>query len=169
MSTITIQSEGRRHYLIGDTYPIKNAIRGAGCNWDRDRGAWWTGKREVAEQLVAGVQSGAVAPAARWVKLATGFGVRVPAGVEAAPGSKLEVQSRDGGTREVEIAALVETCPDGSRVFAVPPRKSSGGGRSFRRAGKWTGCSCGSREDSSGQLIDSPRNCKQCRFDEYDC
>ncbi len=34
-----------------------------------------------------------------------------------------------------------------------------------RRGGRWTGCSCGSREDSAGDLIPSPRNCASCDRD----
>lgn len=123
--SITIQSEGRRHYLTGDTYPIKTAIRNAGCNWDRDRGAWWTGKREVAEGLIAGLQSGAVTANCSWIKLDTGFGVRVPAGVEADVGSTVPVQASSGSVKQVVLAALLETRADGSRVFAVPPRPAS--------------------------------------------
>ncbi len=157
MNTITIQSEGRRHYLVGDTYPIKNAIRGAGCNWDRDRGAWWTGKREVAEQLVAGVASGAVVPCARWVKLSSGFGVRVPAGVDSAPGSTVSVQSREGGTREVTLAALITTEADGARIFAVPPRKVSRD-RAPRRSHYWRPC---------GYPGCNPGHCDECDGEGY--
>lgn len=124
-NNIEIKSEGRRHYLVGDTYPIKNAIKAAGCNWDRDRYAWWTGKLEVAQKLVAGVASGAVVAAARWVKLGSGFGVLVAAGSPAKTGSTIPVQSKDGGTRDVELASLVETKADGSRIYAVPPRKTA--------------------------------------------
>jgi hypothetical protein len=52
--TITIQSEGRRHYLLGNTYPIKDQLRSAGAHWDADRKAWWTSKRDVAERLAGG-------------------------------------------------------------------------------------------------------------------
>lgn len=38
-----------------------------------------------------------------------------------------------------------------------------------RRPGRWTGCSCGSREDSSGALIAAAHNCKSCNFDGFDC
>jgi hypothetical protein len=31
--------------------------------------------------------------------------------------------------------------------------------------GRWTGCSCGSREDSYGDLIPSDRNCGSCEHD----
>lgn len=46
---ITIQSEGRRHYLLGDTYAVKDKLRSAGCKWDGERRAWWTGKLDVAQ------------------------------------------------------------------------------------------------------------------------
>lgn len=45
---IKIQSEGRRHYILGNTYAIKDQLRSAGCKWDADRKAWWTGKLDVA-------------------------------------------------------------------------------------------------------------------------
>jgi hypothetical protein len=41
-------------------------------------------------------------------------------------------------------------------------------GGSSRRKGRRTGCSCGSREDEDGVLIDSPNNCRSCEFDAYD-
>lgn len=46
---ITIQADGRRFYLLGNTYPIREQLRGAGAKWDADRKAWWTGKLEVAK------------------------------------------------------------------------------------------------------------------------
>lgn len=49
--TISVEKIGRRHYLIGNTYAIKDQLRGAKCRWDRDRRAWWTGKADVAEQF----------------------------------------------------------------------------------------------------------------------
>jgi hypothetical protein len=74
--TITIQSEGRRHYLIGNTYPIKDAIRSAGCKRDGDRKAWWTGKYETAEKLVSEV-SGSAKPAKGDEKKAPGLEAKV--------------------------------------------------------------------------------------------
>lgn len=169
--TITIQSEGRRHYLIGDTYPIKDAIRAAGCRFDGARKAWWTGKREVAESLLSAVQAGEVKIVAGFAKLPNGtWGVRVPAS-SATPGAKVEVDGKYG-RKTVTIAEVVEA-RDGSAICAIvaEPRKarSSGGDRSSCRAGRRTGCSCGSREDSAGDLIPSPHNCRQCNFDAYDC
>jgi hypothetical protein len=51
--TVTIEKEGRRHYITGDTYPFRGKLKAAGCHWDAGRQAWWTSKRDVAEQLVA--------------------------------------------------------------------------------------------------------------------
>jgi hypothetical protein len=58
-AAITVDSQGRRHYLRGNTYPIKNQLRDAGCKWDGAEKAWWTGKLEVAERFAGA----AVAPA----------------------------------------------------------------------------------------------------------
>lgn len=54
------------------------------------------------------------------------------------------------------------SCP--SSVTPAAPRRSSRG-QYVRR----TGCSCGSREDASGELIPAASNCEACNFDEYDC
>lgn len=57
---ITVETVGRRFYIKGDTFPLKDALRGAGCKWDPDARAWWTGKKEVADRFAA---SGDAAPA----------------------------------------------------------------------------------------------------------
>lgn len=49
--TVTIETAGRRHYIIGNTFAVKDQLKEAGCKWDPDRKAWWTGKRELADQL----------------------------------------------------------------------------------------------------------------------
>lgn len=60
---VRIESEGRRHYLVGDTYAVRDRIRALGAHWDAGRKAWWTGKRDQAEALVAQLNA-APAPAA---------------------------------------------------------------------------------------------------------
>ena len=47
--SITIQTEGRRTYLAGNTYPHRDAIRSIGAHWDADRKMWWTAKRDQAQ------------------------------------------------------------------------------------------------------------------------
>ncbi len=49
--TITIEKTGRRYYLIGNTFAIKNQLRDAGCKWDAERRAWWTSNAEIAAQF----------------------------------------------------------------------------------------------------------------------
>lgn len=50
---ITIRHEGRRYYLDGAPYAARERLRAAGCRWDPDARAWWTGRRDLAESLVA--------------------------------------------------------------------------------------------------------------------
>lgn len=57
-----LKTEGRRTYIVGNTYPIKDQLRAAGAKWDADKKAWWTGKREVAEGLLAKLNGTAAAP-----------------------------------------------------------------------------------------------------------
>src|SRR5690606_13952379 len=52
-ASVTIEKQGRRYYLVGNTYPVKDALKNAGAHWDRDRGAWWTSKADVAERFAA--------------------------------------------------------------------------------------------------------------------
>lgn len=59
--SIDIVSEGRRHYITGNTYPVRDRIRSLGAHWDAERKAWWTGKRDEAEQLVAKLNEQATA------------------------------------------------------------------------------------------------------------
>lgn len=107
MTNITIQSEGRRHYLIGDTYPIRSEIKAAGCRWDGDRKAWWSGKREVAEGLVAKVARGAVRVECSWRKVGDDFCVAVPSGLAAKTGDVVTVRASSGATKEVTLGGQV--------------------------------------------------------------
>lgn len=46
---INITTEGRRVYVTGDTYPIRETISQCGGHWDGDRKAWWVGTAKKAE------------------------------------------------------------------------------------------------------------------------
>jgi hypothetical protein len=50
--TITVDKQGRRHYLRGNTYPIRDRLREAGAKWDPEERCWWTGKAETAAELI---------------------------------------------------------------------------------------------------------------------
>jgi len=49
--TLTIEKTGRRYYIVGNTYAIKDQLRDAGCKWDGERKAWWTSKRDIADKF----------------------------------------------------------------------------------------------------------------------
>ncbi len=49
---ITIDKQGRRFYLRGDTYPVRARIQAAGAVWDGDARAWYTGRKDRALALV---------------------------------------------------------------------------------------------------------------------
>lgn len=59
--TITIDQQGRRFYLRGDTYPHRQQISSAGANWDRDARCWWTGSRAKADAIVTAISGGGTA------------------------------------------------------------------------------------------------------------
>jgi hypothetical protein len=102
----------------------------------------------------------------QYTKLRSGaWGIKGPAGVVKA-GSRVQVTKRSGETKTEVVAKVIWT--DGSVAIAALG-ESSGSGGGGRERGRRTGCSCGSREDSSGELIPSPNNCRQCEFDAYDC
>lgn len=42
-TTLTLDHQGRRVYLRGNTFPIKDQIRAQGGRWDADKKAWWVG------------------------------------------------------------------------------------------------------------------------------
>jgi hypothetical protein len=55
---ITLQREGSRVYVAGNTYPVKDAIKAAGGHWDGDRKQWWVGaaKQPDLEKSLATVK-----------------------------------------------------------------------------------------------------------------
>jgi hypothetical protein len=119
---ITIQSEGRRHYLIGNTYPLKDQIRGAGCKWDGDRKAWWTGKRDVAEQLAgaaAGSASTETTPSSEPKRDAPGD-AGIVAGKATYKGKSYYVAGRiDRGRTHYDDRVEAVSSRDGSRLLLL--------------------------------------------------
>jgi hypothetical protein len=114
----------------------------------------------------------APAPEARWTKLNNGkWGVRVPG--RASVGQSVTVARKDGSRSAETVSAVLWTgiARDGSEaslVTIIDRRSQSSSGSPARSSyvrGLWTGCSCGSREDSAGQLIPARRNCESCEHD----
>lgn len=57
---IQLKTEGRRIYLVGDTYAIKDRIKSMGGHWDGESRAWWVGSGKLAEaQKLAGTSASA--------------------------------------------------------------------------------------------------------------
>lgn len=158
---ITIETRGRRHYVLGNTYPIRSELRGAGCKWDPEAGAWYSGKRELVESFAARVEAGEVEAEASYRKLADGsWGVLVPGTVTA--GAEVRVRTKAGVTKTETVLAVLSTDERGSLCsVAQRPRRSSSG-RSYRRRGTWTGCSCGSVEEYARES-----DCASCSHDRY--
>lgn len=73
------------------------------------------------------------------------------------PGQSVE-WTKGSAARHTNCAQGIQAAPANTSAPRIQTRRTS-------RPGCWTGCSCGSREDSSGQLIASTRNCASCRFD----
>lgn len=59
-TAIILQTEGRRVYLLGNTYPVKDQIKSGGGKWDAQRGAWYVGvqRKALAEQLAGKATEG---------------------------------------------------------------------------------------------------------------
>ena len=49
-----VEINGRRAYVLGDTFAIKDRLKEAGCKWDPDRRAWYIGAAKAAaiEKLI---------------------------------------------------------------------------------------------------------------------
>lgn len=154
MSTldINLSREGRRTYIVGDTFRIKDDIKAAGGHWDADRRAWWLGDHAKAESLVAGVKAAPPAPVATYARIGDGWGIR---GKGLVVGASVTVEKRDGAKKTEKVTAVVSTDADGTVLANIEPsakpasrpaysggyRGNYGGGR--RRACK-TGGNCSS-------------------------
>lgn len=112
---IQIQSEGRRHYLIGDTYPIKSQLRDAGAHWDGERRAWWTAKLDVAKRF-ANEEKAEVTPSSdRCERRDEKVEDSTPVLGKARYKGREYLLLWQGQTRRGEAAKLAFT--DGSRIF----------------------------------------------------
>lgn len=49
--SITTSRIGRRTYIRGATYPIRDTLRNAGAHWDADEKAWWIGDDAKAQAI----------------------------------------------------------------------------------------------------------------------
>jgi hypothetical protein len=106
---IEMKQEGRRYYLLNTPYGLKDQLRSAGCNWDQDKRAWWTGKAEVALRFAAASGEAADKPDAERLGDATEV-----AGKARYKGTEY-LLLWSGSTRKGPACKLAFT--DGSKVF----------------------------------------------------
>lgn len=130
--TIQIETRGRRHYVLGNTYPIRAELRAAGCKWDPDVKAWYSGKRETVERFAARVSAGEVKAEAAYRRLDDGsWGVLVPGA--ATVGATVTVRTKAGSTKTETISAIVETTEQGTLCGVAPRARKE---RAPRQPGK---------------------------------
>lgn len=159
---------GRRWYAQSFPYSLKDRLKAMGCSWDPERRAWWTGKPITAQaledmlaaelaQLRASMREPVPAPpeTCTWAKVGAAWLVTGPR--EKLAEGEVVVHRRAKPPHKVKVGGLFE---QGGRWFAHPVEDTTA-----RGGGRRTGCSCGSREDSFGDLVPSPRNCASCRHD----
>lgn len=76
--SIKPEIQGRRVYLFGNTFGIKDAIKAAGGKWDPDQRAWWISTTKANDpdfqRLINDANSGASAPAQGQGQAAQGQG-----------------------------------------------------------------------------------------------
>lgn len=49
MSHLSIEKVGRRLYVVGNSFAVKDCLKKIGCKWDADRKQWWIGSGKQAE------------------------------------------------------------------------------------------------------------------------
>lgn len=120
--TISIQTEGRRSYIVGNTYAVREKIKALGAHWDGQRKAWWTAKADEAAQLVAALNAAAPAAPSNSVERPNNTprdGVNsVVAGRATYKGKSYYVAGRvqRGSTRYTDSTTGVQTA-DGSKLL----------------------------------------------------
>ena len=160
--------DGKRVWIVGNTYPYKNAIRNAGGHWDSDAGKWWIGatKLEEVQQLLTKVK-----PMISYAKIGDAWGVR---GVGAPPaiGEAVVVSKRDGSQQEETIEQIVSS--DGQEWTASLKQKA----KSAKKPGAQTpfkSNKCGNCGGTAGRRGQYGRyeggTCSCCRpnCNCYDC
>jgi len=115
-------ADSTRHFVEGDTYPVKDQLKALGCRWDSTRRAWYCESEEVLAQAKAIVgpqkfynspppqdlgtvdpaalaaQHGRTAVAGATVKSFTGYGK------EPTPLGTIVVRNKKDGKRYVKVA-----------------------------------------------------------------
>src|SRR4051812_10682709 len=60
---VSVEKQGQRVYLVGDTYAVRDRIKAMGGHWDGGRRAWWVGAKKAAEAEALAASLAAAPPA----------------------------------------------------------------------------------------------------------
>lgn len=126
---ITLERVGRRVYVAGDSYAVRDRLRAAGCHWDAERRQWWIGTAgaSAVEAIAADAAAAPAAAAPRGVP----DDARVSARVEVE-GRRLYLIARSGDGRRLRVCSLDGSVDrwvdaDAARVLRTyPPRRYRG-------------------------------------------
>lgn len=57
---VSVERQGKRLYILGNTYAFKDRIKALGGHWDGERRAWWVGasKEKLVRDLVTSLEGG---------------------------------------------------------------------------------------------------------------
>lgn len=114
--TIEVDRIGRRSYLRGNTYAIKDALRAAGAHWDAEQRAWWIGSDAKARELAG--QASAAQPAEGQEREREQLSDDARLAGKARYRKGLYLLLWEGETKRGPAAKLATV--DGAKVFWVP-------------------------------------------------
>lgn len=163
-NTVKIEKAGRRYYVRGETFAYRTALREAGCKWDPEAGAWWTGKAEVAEGLLTTLAGATAELRGAPTPLADGsWGVRVFSTTGVVPGATVHVSARSGKRWEAEVSRVERQ--DGNTTIVATVAKARAAEpivqTQSRSRGRCRAKGCSATATTRGY-------CAQCAFDEFD-
>lgn len=171
---VTFSQEGRRCYVLGNTYPLKGAIKSAGGHWDGDRKAWWVGsnKREGLEKIVRGAK-----PVEK--QYATGLDQKMKGKAiykgktypysflgETKNGPAAKLHFRDGTKDFWAHASEITVVKEYREPISL--RRLNEMAEDYKKSGSGRGNS-GFRDNGCWECRRLGDYCPRCAFDEYDC
>lgn len=158
---IVVEKTGRRFYLRNTPFSAKGRIKSAGCKWDPESKAWYTGKAEVAAELARELSELPAKLEGFPRKMDDGtWGAFLPATktADVRPGAEVTITSRSGKSWTARVSAVGTETEDGVEVH-TEPRSGDATRRSpapARRRRGWRPC---------GYPGCSPSFCDECDGD----
>lgn len=192
---IECKREGRRTYLLGAPYGVRDQLKAAGAHWDSERKAWWLGSDSKARELAAQLEAVPAEPEGLRdsdVLLGRGSYRGRPCLVlwvgETSSGRRCKCASLDGqrlfwaAADEVSVEKRYQVreyrgVPDPmtwGRLQRLREELAAAGGDAEQarvdKAERDNACrSCGQPLEDAGHHRAMHGYCGVCAFDEFDC